>query len=75
MVKGTISPQVAFRTLTQVRKERSAAENKWGTFRILKDGSVAKTVTTIHLTRKEAETNTKYLAKINPGNKWIVKRI
>ena len=72
---GTIKPIVAFRELGKIRKEKAEARMKFGICRVLKNGSLSKTIFEKTVTKQEAEKNAKKAMRLNPGSVYVVIKI
>ena len=75
MGRGTIKPTVAFRELGKIRREKAEARMKFGICRVLKNGSLSKTIYDKTITKQEAEKNAKRAMNLNPGNVYVVVKI
>ena len=72
---GSIKPTIAFRELGKIRREKSEASMKFGICRVLKNGSLSKTIYDKTITKQEAEKNAKKAMKLNPGSVYVVAKI
>ena len=72
---GTIKPTVAFRELGKIRREKAESRMKYGICRVLKNGSLSKTIFEKTVTKQEAEKNAKKAMRLNPGSVYVVIKI
>lgn len=74
-MRGKIKAATAFGTLRAGRKRTREEAYRYGTFFVAKTGHPYKIPATRHITAQEAQAKAKYLEKLNPGKRVVVRKL